>query len=215
MKDPQERELWTAYNADRSNVEARNRLADFYYPFVCRMAKSQIRRVPSNAMVFEGDLLTYGMLGLMQAIERFDLARNLKFLTFASSRVRGAMIDGLREMDYVRPKRRTFTKRATECPAVYHVSSREHESEDSGRIKPMDVAAPQLPDRAELRDQVKAALRGLSQLERVVVTEYYCHGESMYRIGKSLNLSEGRISQMMTSIRQRIKERWPNGIDAA
>ena len=51
--------------------------------------------------VEEGDLISYGLLGLIGAIERFDINREIKFETFAISRIRGAMIDELRSLDWV------------------------------------------------------------------------------------------------------------------
>ena len=49
----------------------------------------------------EGDLIGYGSPGLLDAMERFDLQRGVKFETYAIARIRGAMIDGLRSMDWV------------------------------------------------------------------------------------------------------------------
>jgi RNA polymerase sigma factor for flagellar operon FliA len=51
--------------------------------------------------VDEGDLVGYGTLGLIDAIERFDPQRGVKFETYAIARIRGSMIDGLRSMDWV------------------------------------------------------------------------------------------------------------------
>jgi RNA polymerase sigma factor for flagellar operon FliA len=51
--------------------------------------------------VEEGDLISYGLLGLIGAIERFDLEREIKFETFAVARVKGAIIDELRSLDWV------------------------------------------------------------------------------------------------------------------
>ncbi len=51
--------------------------------------------------VDEADLISYGLLGLITAIERFDLAREIKFETYAIPRIRGAIIDELRSLDWV------------------------------------------------------------------------------------------------------------------
>lgn len=53
------------------------------------------------AHVDEADLISYGLLGLITAIERFDLAREIKFETYAIPRIRGAIIDELRSLDWV------------------------------------------------------------------------------------------------------------------
>ena len=53
------------------------------------------------AHVEEADLISYGLLGLINAIERFDLSREIKFETYAITRIKGAIIDELRALDWV------------------------------------------------------------------------------------------------------------------
>ncbi len=53
------------------------------------------------AHVEEADLISYGLGGLISAIERFDLSREIKFETYAITRIRGAIIDELRTLDWV------------------------------------------------------------------------------------------------------------------
>src|SRR5437667_852023 len=53
------------------------------------------------AHVEEADLISYGLLGLISAIERFDLSREIKFETFAMTRIKGSIIDELRSLDWV------------------------------------------------------------------------------------------------------------------
>jgi RNA polymerase sigma factor for flagellar operon FliA len=53
------------------------------------------------AHVEEADLISYGLLGLINAIERFDLSRDIKFETYAITRIKGAIIDALRALDWV------------------------------------------------------------------------------------------------------------------
>src|SRR5205823_3602699 len=55
----------------------------------------------STAQVEESDLISYGLGGLISAIERFDLTREIKFETYAITRIRGAIIDELRTLDWV------------------------------------------------------------------------------------------------------------------
>ena len=52
------------------------------------------------AHVEEADLISYGLLGLINAIERFDLTREIKFETYAITRIKGAIIDELRSLDW-------------------------------------------------------------------------------------------------------------------
>ncbi len=53
------------------------------------------------AHVEEADLISYGLIGLINAIERFDIEREIKFETYAITRIKGAIIDELRALDWV------------------------------------------------------------------------------------------------------------------
>ena len=90
--------LWVKYK-ETNSVELRNALAEHYLPlvrFVCgRLAVS----LPPH--LDRDDLLSSGFFGLLDAIDRFDLARNIKFETYAALRIRGAMIDYLRSKDWI------------------------------------------------------------------------------------------------------------------
>lgn len=89
-------ELWERFVRDRDE-HTRNDLVTRYFSFVERTAK-RIGSHLSNE-VDEGDLIGYGSFGLIDAINEFDPKRGVKFETYAAPRVRGAMMDGLREMD--------------------------------------------------------------------------------------------------------------------
>lgn len=91
-------ELWRAYKI-RNDRAARDALITRYAPLVKYVAGRVVVNLPKS--VDEGDLVGYGSLGLIDAIERFDPQRGVKFETYAVARVRGAMIDGLRSMDWV------------------------------------------------------------------------------------------------------------------
>ena len=92
------RDLWRGYKED-GDERARERLVVAYSPLVKFIAGRMASGLPSH--VEEGDLISYGLLGLIGAIERFDLEREIKFETFAVARVKGAIIDELRSLDWV------------------------------------------------------------------------------------------------------------------
>ena len=92
------RELWRRYKAD-GDEKARERLVVAYSPLVKFIAGRMASGLPSH--VEESDLISYGLLGLIGAIERFDTERDIKFETFAVARVKGAIIDELRSLDWV------------------------------------------------------------------------------------------------------------------
>ncbi|HHX10821.1 MAG TPA: FliA/WhiG family RNA polymerase sigma factor [Firmicutes bacterium] len=90
--------LWRDYKAFKDK-HARDALIRHYAPLVKYVAGRVAINLPKN--VEEGDLIGYGSLGLLDAMERFDPQRGVKFETYAIARIRGSMIDGLRSMDWV------------------------------------------------------------------------------------------------------------------
>lgn len=80
-----------------------------YLPLVKRIAGRLAISLPPH--VDEDDIIGYGVFGLLDALERFEAARGIKFETYASIRIRGAMIDGLRTMDWVPHSARQKVKR--------------------------------------------------------------------------------------------------------
>lgn len=91
-------QVWEDYIVSRS-PEAREQLIVNYSPLVRFVASRVGANLPSS--VEQGDLVSYGMFGLMDAIERFDLERGFKFETFAIPRIKGAILDEMRSMDWV------------------------------------------------------------------------------------------------------------------
>jgi RNA polymerase sigma factor for flagellar operon FliA len=90
--------LWREYGSTR-NPAVRDRLILTYAPLVKYVAGRLGSGLPAH--VEEADLVSYGLLGLIGAIDRFDPGREIKFETYAVSRIRGAIIDELRSLDWV------------------------------------------------------------------------------------------------------------------
>src|SRR4051812_9171921 len=78
---------------------AREGLVVAYSPLVKYVAGRMASGLPAH--VDEADLISYGLVGLINAIERFDLGREVKFETYAITRIKGAIIDELRSLDWV------------------------------------------------------------------------------------------------------------------
>jgi RNA polymerase sigma factor for flagellar operon FliA len=95
---PATQALWREYK--RTGERAlRDRLILTYAPLVKYVAGRLGSGLPAH--VEEGDLVSYGLLGLIGAIERFDPDRDIKFETYAIARIKGSIIDELRSMDWV------------------------------------------------------------------------------------------------------------------
>jgi RNA polymerase sigma factor FliA len=92
------KDLWTRYKDERDE-KAREQLVLAYAPLVKYVAGRMSSGLPSH--VEEADLISYGLLGLIAAIERFEPDREIKFETFAITRIKGSIIDELRSLDWV------------------------------------------------------------------------------------------------------------------
>ena len=90
--------MWLQYRKS-SDQGLRDRLILTYAPLVKYVAGRLGSGLPAH--VDEGDLVSYGLLGLIGAIERYDPDRDVKFETYAIARIKGAIIDELRAMDWV------------------------------------------------------------------------------------------------------------------
>src|SRR5947209_3758074 len=91
-------DLWRRYKST-GDERARERLVVAYSPLVKYVAGRMSSGLPGH--VEESDLISYGLGGLISAIQRFDLSREIKFETYAITRIRGAIIDELRNLDWV------------------------------------------------------------------------------------------------------------------
>lgn len=91
-------QLWERYERDRA-PEVREQLILHYAPLVKYVAGRVAIGMPSH--VEHADLVSYGIFGLMDAIERFEPERGYRFETYAVPRIRGAIIDELRSIDWV------------------------------------------------------------------------------------------------------------------
>jgi RNA polymerase sigma factor for flagellar operon FliA len=110
--------LWRQYRSQRDQ-KLRDRLILTYAPLVKYVAGRLGSGLPAH--VDEGDLVSYGLLGLISAIERYDPDRDVKFETYAISRIKGSIIDELRQMDWVprsvRARARDIERAITELEA--------------------------------------------------------------------------------------------------
>jgi RNA polymerase sigma factor (sigma-70 family) len=140
------------------------------------------------------DLVSAGMIGLIQAVDRFDRSRDLKFKTYAQHRIRGAMLDFLREED---PLSRTERRRVRESAAG--LSATGH------GIQPTTVSLDQISLRRlaapaqtgfTIRSEVREARRCLSAREDRVIALLYDFGWQSREVAADLHVNESRVSQI-------------------
>src|ERR1035437_938021 len=90
--------LWDAFFANR-NETTKNNIIVHYLHLVQRISKKMHQRLSNQ--VSEEELASYGVDGLYQAIDNYDRKKKNKFETFASYRIRGAILDAIRKMDWI------------------------------------------------------------------------------------------------------------------
>ncbi|HNR99799.1 MAG TPA: FliA/WhiG family RNA polymerase sigma factor [Planctomycetota bacterium] len=90
--------MWARFKAT-GDPELRNRLIEKYLPLVRYIAERVLAKLPQNIEL--DDLTSAGIFGLMDAVNGFDLARGVKFETYCTTRIRGAILDELRSLDWV------------------------------------------------------------------------------------------------------------------
>ncbi|HLS88953.1 MAG TPA: FliA/WhiG family RNA polymerase sigma factor [Sphingobacteriaceae bacterium] len=110
---PSLEQLWLNYK-HKQDEAARQELISRHLHLVKYIASRMVVHLPP--MVELDDLISYGVFGLLDAIEKFDYRRGVKFETYAYTRIKGAVLDGLRAMDWV-PQ--SLRKQAKEVEAAY------------------------------------------------------------------------------------------------
>lgn len=235
--------VWAEYR-ERPTVELRNRLVERYLSLVKYNAERIWARLPDGVEL--DDLISAGVFGLMDAIDAFDLTRGVKFETYCVPRIRGAMLDELRTMDWVprlvrskasrmeaarkeleamlgRPPRaeelseklgvslEQLDTHVGDATAVNLVSLNKkwYETDSYKDVREIDILEDKKAEdptgRIQNRDLMKLVTRGLNRNERLIVILYYYEEMTMKEIGSTLNLSESRVSQMHSSIVQRLQ----------
>jgi RNA polymerase sigma factor for flagellar operon FliA len=136
------RELWEGFK-DSGDLQLRERLILHYSPLVKYVAGRVGVGLPPN--IEQADLVSYGIFGLIDAIEKFDLERAIKFETYAISRIRGAIIDELRAIDWiprsVRYKAREVEKAYAALEGQLHRTPTEAEVAEQMGIRLEDLHA--------------------------------------------------------------------------
>ncbi len=241
---PELLKIWKLYKADPSNKEHRNRLMEEYLPLVKYNGERIWARLPEGVEL--DDLISAGVFGLMDAIDAFDLSRGVKFETYCVPRIRGAMLDELRTMDWVprlvRSKASKLGEAVKQCEAKFgrppteqelaehmQISVQEleklmmdanavnlvslnkkwYETDSYKDVREIDILEDKKGEdptrRIQKNDLMRLVTKGLNRNERLIIILYYYEELTMKEIGATLDLSESRVSQMHSSIVQRLQ----------
>jgi len=237
-------QLWIEFKKDPSNQELRNRLVEIYLPLVKYNGERIWARLPEGVEL--DDLISAGVFGLMDAIDAFDLSRGVKFETYCVPRIRGAMLDELRTMDWVPRLVRSKASKLNEAIKTLEARLGRHPSEqelaeelqisvqelekmmldanavnlislnkkwyetDSYKdVREIDILEDKKGEdptkRIQKNDLMRLVTKGLNRNERLIIILYYYEELTMKEIGATLDLSESRVSQMHSSIVQRLQ----------
>lgn len=175
---------------------ARDELVKHYLPLVNFLAGPFYRHVPES---YRGDLISFGVLGLIDALDKFDPSMGYRFETYGSCRVRGAMSDGIRALAWLP---RGAAQRASRIiEKVVPVDFQAARTADGTRLQ--DCLADRNEttplDALELMDDhedVATVLQLLPERERAVITQYYFGRRQLKEIGADLGVTESRVCQL-------------------
>ena len=231
----------------KGDFSSKDRLIVEYAPLVRYIANRIAMRLPPHIDV--DDLVNSGILGLIDAIEKFDPSREVKFKTYAEIRIKGAILDELRAMDWIPRSIRKVINRLVDA---YHELEQQfgrpaEDEEVAGQLglkmeefygllkqsagvplisldvlidydeKKRNILSclvdPKSEDAfgvlglSEVKDAVAKAIEDLPEKEKQVIALYYYDELTMKEIGRVLDLTESRVSQIHTKAILRLRVR--------
>jgi len=232
----EEKQLWIEYKKS-GNLKIREQLIVQYIPLVKYVVGRMITNLPKN--VEYDDLVEYGIIGLLDAVEKYDVTKEIVFKTYAVTRIRGSIYDELRSQDWVPRSVRKMVKDVERAYA--HLENQldrmPNEEEvanylditvkkldelyskvDMGNMNSLDdviydngdgtttvscvvedkkaVDAQKSLEMGELKVALMERLDELKENERLVISLYYYEKLTLKEIGKVLEISESRVSQI-------------------
>ncbi len=234
----------------------RDRLVVEYAPLIKYIAQKIAARLPTNIEL--DDLISSGVIGLMDAIEKYDASRDNKFKTYAEFRIRGAILDELRAQDWVPRSVREKAKALERCYvrieqqkgrqatdeevcADLGISQEEYHDmlnqvrsvsllsfDDVQNFSKADKRAlhgfsdsasykSSTPysevNHAALKRMISEAINDLPEKQRLVLSLYYYEDLNLKEIGRVLDVTESRVSQLHTQAILRLKGKLRNHWD--
>ena len=233
----------------------RERLVVEYSPLIKYIAQKIAARLPANIEL--DDLISSGVIGLIDAIEKYDCNRDNKFKTYAEFRIRGAILDELRAQDWVprsvREKAKLLEKcyarieqrvgrQATDEEVCAELSINQEEYYDLlNQVRSVsllsfdDISSFSKADKrslhgygeggsraptpfnevnvAHVKRMIAEAINDLPEKQRLVLSLYYYEDLNLKEIGRVLDVTESRVSQLHTQAILRLKGKLRNQWD--
>ena len=214
---------WQEFQGNR-DPQLREALIDHYAALVPYIA----RRVAANAPahVDREEFISYGYFGLIDAVDRFEPGRGIKFETYATKRIRGAILDGLRQEDNLTRLARKRIKDARVVMAEFEAEhNREPSTDEVAERLGITVAelsnalqlenAGTMPEQvvdmggddpevelqvADARERLADRVSRLSERDRAFVLLYYCQSMTLIDVGAQLGVSDSRAGQIRLEV---------------
>jgi RNA polymerase sigma factor for flagellar operon FliA len=224
--------LWRRWGEQRDLAE-RDALVHAYTPYARMLAAKCFSSRVCQELEFK-DYLQYAMVGLLEAIDRFEPGREAKFETFAGTRIEGAVRDGVENLSEIHKqlavRRRMVRDRLASMtePADAEPTERTEASalerlagiavglaigfalEDSGMFdsgeRPSQETAYSRLEMRQVREQLTQLVQLLPERERLIVHRHYFQHVPFDHIAASLNLTKGRVSQIHKSALNRLRQ---------
>jgi RNA polymerase sigma factor for flagellar operon FliA len=228
---------------DTAAIE-RERMLVEHLPTVRYIARRIHERLPQHVEM--DDLVSAGVVGLIDAFSKFDHTKKVQFKSYAQFRIRGAILDSLRTLDWsprelrrkgraVEEAIRAVTHRLGRAPAEQEVAAEmglelAEYQQLLGDLKGLEIGSlhmertedsgdeelayiPGAPEddplfrclQSEMRSRLAAAIEGLPEKERLVLTLYHYENLTMKEIGQMLGVVESRVSQIHSSAVLRLR----------
>lgn len=235
----------------------RDRLVVEYAPLIKYIAQKIAARLPTNIEL--DDLISSGVIGLMDAIEKYDCSRDNKFKTYAEFRIRGAILDELRAQDWVPRSVREKAKVLERCYSRIEAAEG-RQATDEEVCKDLNISQEEYHDMlnqvrsvsllsfddvtsfskadkralhgfgdgggvsrsptpftevnvAVLKRMIAEAINDLPEKQRLVLSLYYYEDLNLKEIGRVLDVTESRVSQLHTQAILRLKAKLKNHWD--
>lgn len=223
--------LWIEYKQTQKQ-EIKKQLIENYLDLV-KIVAGRMYNYYGSKIEYD-DLLGYGILGLIDSIDKFDINKNVKFSTYAQIRIRGAIIDNIRKLDWIPRSLRKKSKDVQDV--IFRLENKLGRSptniEISGELEinlkelellladistfnisslddlilnninsPIDSSKEEstpesIFEKKELKELLANSIDSLTNNEKLVISLYYYDELTYKEIGKIINLSESRISQI-------------------
>ncbi len=227
-------------------TSARDRDILQHMPLVHQVVRKISRRIPDS--MDRESLMGAGMLGLIQAVDHFDSDKGVAFESYARIRIKGAVQDELRHMDYLTRDQRRVAKCVSEAKERltrslgrevddHEVAEKTELTVEEVRTAVLQNNAPQALDpsvmdeivvsspwqestnvedevaRHEAVERVQAELMKLSERDRMIMSLYYEENLNLAEIGGILDVSQSRVSQIITKVKGILRKRLARNMD--